>query len=93
LLFNCHIPAFKTLYYEANKVTIQMLLPHIKIHFGFKQPDDEVFDFYNTLTDAWYTRLDLSDTNSEKMATLAEKIAGNVLALHTKKSRVKRSKQ
>lgn len=91
LLFNCHIPIFKTLYYEANKVCIQMLLPHIKTHFGFHQPDDEVFDFYNTLTDAWYTRLDASNTNAEKMANLAEEIAENVLALHNKKGFVKRS--
>ena len=82
LLFNCHIPPFKTLYYEANKVSIETLLPHIKAHFGFHQSDEQVFDFYNTLSDAWYTRLDLSDTNPEKMASLAEEIAGNVLALH-----------
>jgi len=93
LLFNNHIPAFKSLYCEANKISIQILLPHVKAHFGFHQPDEEVFDFFNTLTDAWYSRLDLSDTNPEKMADLAEEVTGNVLALHNKKSRVKRSKQ
>lgn len=91
LLFNCHIPTFKSLYYEANKVSIQILLPLIKAHFGFNQPDEEVFNFYNTLTDAWYTRLNLSDTNPEKMASLAEEIAGNVLALYNYYDTVKPS--
>lgn len=92
LLRNCHIPSFKTLYYEANKASIEILLPHIKRHFGFNQPDKEVFRFYNTLTDAWYTRLNLSDTNVEEMADLAEEIAGNVLALIKNKNSIKNSK-
>ena len=82
LLHNCHIPTYKTLYYEANKVCIQILLPHIKTHFGFKQSNEEVFRFYNTLTDVWYTRLDFKDTSPEKMANLAEEITGNILALY-----------
>lgn len=91
LLHNCHISAFKTLYFEANKVAIQMLLPHIKSHFGFQQSDGEVFHFYNTLTDAWYTRLDFSNINPEIMANLAEEIAGNVLTLHKINKPVKHS--
>jgi AcrR family transcriptional regulator len=82
LLHNCHIPTYKTLYYEANKGCIQILLPHIKSHLGFNPTDEEVFRFYNILTDAWYTRLDLKDTSPEKMISLAEEITGNILALY-----------
>jgi hypothetical protein len=69
------------LYYEANKACVEILLPHIKTHFDFQQSDKEVFHFYNTLTDAWYSRLDFSNTNAEKMANLAEEITGSILAL------------
>lgn len=82
LLHNCHIPTFKSLYYEANKLCIQILLPHIKTHLGFNQSDEEVFRFYSILTDAWYTRIDFKDTSPEKMVNLAEEITGNILALH-----------
>jgi len=68
LLLNSHIPTYKTLFSEVNKLCIQILLPHIKTHFGFNQSNEEVFRFYNTLTDAWYTRLDFKDTSPEKMA-------------------------
>lgn len=93
LLFNCHIEAFKNLYYEANKISINALIPHIKEHFNFQQPDEEVFRFYNILTDAWYTRLNLSDTSAKEMASLAEEIAGNVLTLFDEKNHVKHSNQ
>ena len=82
LLHNCHIPTYKTVYFETNKVCIQILLPHIKTHFGFNQSNEEIFRFYNTLTDAWYSRLDLKDTSPGKMANLAEEITGNILALY-----------
>lgn len=91
LLHNYHIITFKTLYYEANKVSVEILLPHIKAHFGFQKSDEEIFQFYNTLTDVWYTRLDFSNTSVEKMANLAEEITGNVLALSNNNKPIKHS--
>lgn len=82
LLHNYHITTYKTLYNEANKACVEILLPHIKTHFGFQQSDEEVFHFYNTLTDAWYTRLDFSNTSVENMIKLAGEITGSILALH-----------
>ena len=84
LLKNIQIEKLYSIYAKSNSECIQLLLPHIKTHFGFHQPDEEVFRFYNTLTDAWYTRLDFSNFKVEKMINLAEEIAGNVLALHYK---------
>jgi AcrR family transcriptional regulator len=89
LLYNCHIATFKTLYSEANKICVEILLPHIKNHFEFQQSDEEVFRFYNTLTDAWYSRQDFSNTSVEEMTKLAEEITGNVLALHNVNKAVK----
>jgi AcrR family transcriptional regulator len=84
LLRNCHIKIYSDLYYESNNISIKKLLPHIKRYFGFIYTDEEIFQFYNTLTDAWYARLDFSDISVEKMISLAEEIMNNVLNLSQK---------
>jgi hypothetical protein len=46
-------------------------------------PDPDIIDFYHTLTDAWYTRLDTKNMNVESMIALAVEIMENTLGLYT----------
>ena len=78
---NSHIPKYNDLYVASNKDSINTLLPNIKEYFGFEAADKEIFKFYNTLTDTWYSRLDFSNFSVATMSALAEEIMGDVLKL------------
>ena len=78
-----HIKAFYTLYKEANDTTFNILLPFIKALFKSDMPDPDIIDFYHTLTDAWYSRLDTRNMNVESMIALAVEIMENTLGLYT----------
>jgi hypothetical protein len=83
-LKNNNILKFDTLYKEINSESVQILIPHIIEYFNFKHSEEEIFRFYNTLTDSWYARLDFSNFSVESMILLAEEIMGNVLKVNNK---------
>ena len=60
-------------------VTIVFLLPEIKAYYKFDHKDEDVLEFYNTLTDSWYAQLDMSKLSVKYMADLAEQIMSKVL--------------
>jgi hypothetical protein len=78
-----HIEAFYTLYRDANDTTLNIVLPLIKALFEPKMPDSDIINFYHTLTDAWYSRLDTKSMNVKSMIALAIEIMENTLGLYT----------
>lgn len=81
LLKNSHIASYRELYHSGNNETIKNILPQIKAYFEFNYSDEEIFKFYNTLTDAWYAKLDFSNFSVKSMIALAEEIMDNILRL------------
>ncbi len=82
LLRNCHIEMYSSPYYSINKDSIKILLPHIKVYFPTNHSDLDVINFYNTLTDAWYSQLNFTNLSVDSMITLAENIMENTLGLY-----------
>lgn len=84
LLRNSHIREFYEVYSSYNQSSIKIMLPLIKPYFGKDPTDDEIFQFYNTLTDAWYSRLNFSVLSVEYMINLAEEIMNKTIGLYHK---------
>nr|WP_280516776.1 TetR/AcrR family transcriptional regulator [Carboxylicivirga mesophila] len=82
LLKNCHETRYCELYQHANKQSIHILLPLIKLLFDADKSDQEIIEFYNTLTDAWYIRLHPAQVNTDYMTELAIEIMDNTLGLY-----------
>lgn len=78
-----HIKTFYTLYRDANDATLNMILPLIKALFKPNMPDSDIKQFYHTLTDAWYSRLDTKNMNVESMIALAIEIMENTMGLYS----------
>jgi len=81
LLKNRHIVNYNDLYIKGNKDVIKGILPQIKAYFGFEYTYEEIFDFYNTLTDAWYATLDFNNFSVKSMTDLAESIMASILRI------------
>jgi len=75
--------AFYTLYKEANDKSLNIILPFIKTLFKPDAPDSDIKQFYHTLIDAWYSRLDPKNMNVESMIALGVEIMENTLGLYT----------
>ncbi|WP_223033989.1 MULTISPECIES: TetR/AcrR family transcriptional regulator [Hanstruepera] len=82
LLRNAHIKEFFEVYSNFNQSSIKILLPLIKPHFGGNFTDKEIHQFYNTLTDAWYSKLNFSDFSVDYLNSLAEEIMNNTIGLY-----------
>ncbi|NVJ84707.1 MAG: TetR/AcrR family transcriptional regulator [Algoriphagus sp.] len=81
LLLHPEKDEFYTLYRSANEKSFAILLPHIKRLFDSSGSNEEFIQFYHTLTDAWYIRLDPNNFSVESMIALAMKIMENTLGL------------
>ncbi|WP_212217205.1 TetR/AcrR family transcriptional regulator [Carboxylicivirga linearis] len=82
LLKNCHIKQFCELYRGSNERSLIILLPLIKEQFYSDKSDREIIQFYHTLTDTWYTRLDVNNLSVESMVALAMEILESTLGLY-----------
>jgi AcrR family transcriptional regulator len=79
LLKNCHEDIFCELYKSTNEESIKILLPLIKVHFVTIKSDQELIQFYHTLTDAWYIRLNPKKLSVQYMIDLAVEIMESTL--------------
>jgi len=82
LLRNSHVDEFSKVYSDFNQSSIKILLPLIKPYFEGNYSDKEIYQFYNTLTDAWYSRLNFSDFSVDYMNNLAEEIMNDTIGVH-----------
>lgn len=82
LLRNSHIDRYNKAYCCANSSSIKILLPHIKVYFGINHPDVDIINFYNILTDAWYSRIDFTNISVDSMIKFSENIMENTLGLY-----------
>jgi AcrR family transcriptional regulator len=81
LFNNSHIVSFNELYHYGNDEIIKCLVPYVKAYYKLKYSDKEIFNFYSTLTDAWYAKLDFTNLSVKSMIELAEEIMDNILRL------------
>ncbi|TNJ41249.1 TetR/AcrR family transcriptional regulator [Tamlana fucoidanivorans] len=81
LLKHTHIQEFYMVYNEFNRQNISLLLPLIKPYFGGTLSDNEICQFYITLTDAWYSRLNFSNLSVNYMISLAEEIMNDTIGV------------
>lgn len=84
LLRNSHVKEYQEIYNEINLNSIKILLPLIKPYFGNNLSDKEIYQFFNTLTDAWYSRLNFSNFSVNYMVDLAEEIMNNTVGAYQK---------
>lgn len=82
LLRNCHIEMYSKAYCCVNSSSIKIILPHIKSYFQTNHSDHEIMNFYNTLTDTWYSRITFTNLSVDSMIDLAENIMENTLGLY-----------
>ncbi|GMQ24983.1 hypothetical protein Aoki45_16650 [Algoriphagus sp. oki45] len=81
LLLHSEKEDFYSLYKSANERALTVLLPQIKSLFASSGTDEEFIQFYHTLTDAWYIRLDPNQFTVKSMIDLAMEIMENTLGL------------
>jgi AcrR family transcriptional regulator len=81
LLLHSEKDEFFKLYRRTNENSFAILLPHIKRLFHTSGSDEEFIQFYHTLTDAWYIRLEPNNFSVERMIALAMEIMENTLGL------------
>lgn len=81
LLRNNHIELCAAIYKKINNSSIRILLPHIRDYFNTNLSDLEIIEFYNTLTDAWYARLNFKNVSTDSMCQLALDIMAHTLGL------------
>jgi AcrR family transcriptional regulator len=81
LLKNSDNESFYKLYKSINMTSFEILLPLLKEKFGAHKSDEELILFFNTLTDAWYSRLSPENFNVEAMISLALEILNNTMGL------------
>nr|WP_321451282.1 TetR/AcrR family transcriptional regulator [uncultured Carboxylicivirga sp.] len=82
LLRNNHLQAFNDVYKSINIRSIEILIPVIRKYFASDRMDKEIFEFYNTLTDAWYARLNCKNISVDHMCNLAIEIMEHTLGLY-----------
>ncbi|TDK43405.1 TetR/AcrR family transcriptional regulator [Algoriphagus formosus] len=81
LLLHPEKDEFYSLYRSTNEHSFTILLPHIKRLFETNVSNEEFIQFYHTLTDAWYIRLDPNHFSVESMIALAMEIMEHTLGL------------
>lgn len=81
LFNNSHINDFNELYHSGKNEIVKCIVPHVKTYYKLNYSDKEIFNFYNTLTDAWYAKLDCTNLSVKSMIELAEEIMDNILRL------------
>lgn len=81
LLRNQHIEQYYTVYCSIHNSCIQILLPFIKAHFKLNCHDRDIITFYNTLTDAWYSRVNCNNLSVESMTILAISLMDNIASV------------
>ncbi|TFV94567.1 TetR/AcrR family transcriptional regulator [Algoriphagus kandeliae] len=72
---------FLDIYKKGNNEALTILLPHIKQLFRTTGSDEDLIQFYHTLTDTWYIRVNPNDFNVENMISVAMEIMENTLGL------------
>lgn len=82
LLLNSNVKEYQEIYSDFNLKSIKILLPLIKPYFGSNLSDKEIYLFYNTLTDAWYSRLNFSNFSVNYMVNLAKEIMNNTIGAY-----------
>ena len=82
LLRNSHVKDYQKVYSDINLSSIKILLPLIKPYFGNNLSDKEIYKFYNTLTDAWYSRLHFPNLSVNYMVKLAEEIMHDTIGVY-----------
>jgi len=81
LLRNSNVKEYQEIYSDINLSSIKILLPLIKPYFISNLSDKEICQFYNTLTDAWYSRLNFSNFSVNHMVSLAEEIMNDTIGV------------
>jgi hypothetical protein len=74
---------FYDVYKNLNATSFTILLPHVKPLFQANSADRDIVNFFNILTDTWYTRLDTKNLSVDHMIELATDILGSTLGLYT----------
>jgi len=82
LLLNSNVKEYQEIYSNFNLSSIKILLPLIKPYFGNNLSNKQIHKFYNTLTDAWYSRLDFSKFSVDYMVNLAEEIMSDTIGVY-----------
>jgi AcrR family transcriptional regulator len=72
---------FLDIYKKGNNEAMAILLPHIKQLFRSTGSDEDLIQFYHTLTDTWYIRINPNDLTVERMISVAMEIMENTLGL------------
>lgn len=81
LLLHQEKNGFHQIYKSANDRALSILLPQIKQLFGSVGTDEDFIQFYHTLTDAWYIRIDPNNFTVENLIAIALEIMENTLGL------------
>jgi AcrR family transcriptional regulator len=84
LLKNSHVEAYQKTYNDLNRSSIQLLIPLLKPYFDNSLSEKEMRQYFNILTDAWYSRLTFTNFSVEYMIKLAEEIIRDTLELYKK---------
>ena len=73
---------FYEVYKDLNAQSYAILFPHLKLLFQPQGTDKDIVDFFNVLTDTWYTRLDIKNLSVDHMIELAVEILESTLGLY-----------
>ncbi|MBS2099966.1 TetR/AcrR family transcriptional regulator [Carboxylicivirga linearis] len=82
LLRNNHVEAFQNVYTRINTCSIEILLPFIRKYFNSDKSNVDLIEFFNTLTGAWYARINFKNCTVEYMCNLAIEIMEHTLGLY-----------
>lgn len=81
LFKNRELPKYNNAHKKGIALSFELILPKFKTFFKLDLPDETIISLWDTLTDSWYSRLNIDDLSVEAMTALCYEIMDTILPL------------
>jgi len=74
-------PKFNEAYKKGVALSAELIVPKFKTYFNISLPHEQLKEFWFTVTDAWYSRLNFEDLSVHYLCALCDEIMDTMLPL------------